>query len=231
MAFNVGDSVVARDGVAGQVVSKYFGTVPPELSRELGFWEASNSNQISQWYLNPSVALDSERNSGRETEAYTAAVNPAFSPAAPDWSQGREFCGSGGHDGVPYTMYGVGRLEVEYNFRGNVSLFANNGAGGTRVTVGAGHGLSDGSVVLVYDTTNYDGFFTIFNTAATTFDIARVFVATEPGKWAIPSNEGRGVMEEISEETITGFQVQRAPAIDTTGTLITNGKLNHPFIP
>jgi hypothetical protein len=231
MAFNVGDSVVARDGVMGQVVSKYFGTIPSEVSRELGFWEASNFNQIPQWYLNPSLSLDAERNQGKATEAYTAAINPAFSPWSPDWSKGRELANGTPHDGVPYTMYGVGRLEVEYNFRGNVSLFANNGAGGTRVTVGAGHGLVDGNVVLVYDTTNYDGFFTIFNTAATTFDIARVFVATEPGKWATPTSEGRGVMEEISEETITGFQVQRAPAIDTSGAVVTNGKLNHPFIP
>lgn len=231
MAFNVGDSVVARDGVAGRVVSKYFGTIPSEVSRELGFWEASNFNQIPQWYLNPSLSLDAERNQGKATDAYTAAVNPAFSPAAPDWSQGREFCGSGGHDGVPYIVYGVGRLEVEYNFRGNVSLFANNGACGTRVTVAAGHGLINTDVVLVYDTVNYDGFFVIFNVAPTTFDIARVFVATEPGKWATPTSEGRGVMEEISEETITGFQVQRAPAIDTSGALVTNGKLNHPFIP
>jgi len=222
MAFNVGDSVVARDGVAGQVVSKYFGTLPSEAERRLGFWEASNLTQIPQWYLNPSISLDSARNAGKTLPAFSTWTNFHGVPA--DWSGGREF-------GAPYIQYGVGRLEVEYNFRGNVSLFANNGAGGTRVTVGAGHGLINTNVVLVYDTTSYDGFFAIFNVTANTFDIARVFVATEPGKWAIPSNEGRGVMEEISEETITGFQVQRAPAIDTTGALVTNGKLNHPFIP
>jgi hypothetical protein len=147
MAYNVGDSVVERDGVAGIVVSKYFGTVPSEVTRPLGYWEASNNNQIDQWYLTPNTTKDSERNSGKDTEAYTP-------PAGADWSEGREHAPGGvGHDGVPYTMYGVKRLE-----------------------------------------------------------------GVQP----------RGFMEETSEETITGFQTQRTPAITATGV---SSKLNHPFIP
>jgi hypothetical protein len=38
----------------------------------------------------------------------------------------------------------------------------------------------------------------------------------------------RGVMEEISEESITGFQVQRTLTPTATGV---SSKLNHPFIP
>lgn len=155
MAFNIGDAVVARDGVAGQVVSKFFGTVPSESSRTLGYWEASNSNQIPQWYQSPSLSLDSERNSGKDTSTYTP-------PGGADWSQAREFASGGTpHDSVPYTVYGVKKLQ---------------------------------------------------------------------------GTQGRGVMEEISEETITGFQVGRVAALTVDPVskaliVLEAGKLNHPHIP
>jgi hypothetical protein len=222
------EPVVERDGVAGLVVTVYSSAVPSEVSRPLGYWESGNFVQIPQYYLNPNLTLDGARNAGKDTEAYVPAVEPSKSPAAPDWSQGREFCGSGPHDGVPYSMYGVGRIEIRYAPRGDISLFGNNGAGGTTVTVGL-HGLVDGATVLIYDSASYSGYYTIFNVIPTAFDIIMPFVGTEDGRWGTATAAQRGKMEEITEESVTNFQIQRAPAIDVTGAV--TSKLNHPFIP
>jgi len=105
---NVGDTIILKaSGISAVVTHKFYSTVPSSSARPQGCWEASNYTQINQWYLNPSISLDSARNSGMESPGYAPAVNPAFSPANPDWSGGRVFNGSGSYDSIPYTEYSV----------------------------------------------------------------------------------------------------------------------------
>ena len=59
-----------------------------------------------------------------------------------------------------------------------ITIFANNGSGGTTVTSTA-HGRLSGDEVIISGTTNYNGTFTITGVTANTFDIATAFVAND----------------------------------------------------
>lgn len=72
---------------------------------------------------------------------------------------------------------------------GVITAYADNGAGGTRVT-STGHGLTNGqSLLITGDRQNdYDGGYTIFGATTNTFDIATPFVLNDAqGQWSTGS--------------------------------------------
>lgn len=77
----------------------------------------------------------------------------------------------------------AGTYVINRNRHKAITAFADAGGGDVTVT-SAGHGLSDGETVVITGTTNYDGSYTISNTAADTFDITATWVATETGMWS-----------------------------------------------
>ena len=67
---------------------------------------------------------------------------------------------------------------------GPITHFADNGSGGTRVTTSVTT-PANGSIIVITGTTNYNGTYTVFNSATITFDIDKVFsVDDATGNWA-----------------------------------------------
>ena len=71
-----------------------------------------------------------------------------------------------------------------------VTVFADNGDGKTRVT-SVGHGQSNGTIIQISGTTNYNGPWTIEQVAADTLVIDETFVADEATGWWGIASEGR----------------------------------------
>jgi hypothetical protein len=70
---------------------------------------------------------------------------------------------------------------------GTVTAAASGGTGITTITSNA-HGLSDGDIVTIVNSTSYTGVFTVANKTLNTFQIAATYVATESGPtWIRPS--------------------------------------------
>ena len=66
---------------------------------------------------------------------------------------------------------------------GSITAFADGSASKSTVT-SAAHGLSDGDVVLIYGTTNYNGNFTVSSSTTNTFKINDAYVADDAtGTW------------------------------------------------
>lgn len=71
-----------------------------------------------------------------------------------------------------------------------ITVFADNGDSKTRVT-SAGHGQSNGTLVQISGTTNYEGSWTIEQVATDTFVIDKTFVANDATGWWGIVTEGR----------------------------------------
>lgn len=73
----------------------------------------------------------------------------------------------------------------QYNYAkasGAITAFADGGGGQVIVTSNA-HGRSNGMVVNITDTTNYNGTYAISAVTANTYEITATWVATETGNW------------------------------------------------
>lgn len=66
---------------------------------------------------------------------------------------------------------------------GSINSFADAGGGDVTATCSAPHGLSDGDYVLIKNTTNYNGFYTISNASGSVFDFTAAWAGTETGNW------------------------------------------------
>jgi len=66
---------------------------------------------------------------------------------------------------------------------GDIASTADNGSGGTTVTCSAAHGMSNGDVVHIFETTDYDGDHTISNVSGADFDISVVYTSSQTGNW------------------------------------------------
>lgn len=134
------------------------------------------------------------------------------------------------------------------NFRIH-TLFTATGTGSwdsdlIEVTTTAPHGLSDGEGVQLSGTTTYNDGYTIFNTAASTFEVSATFVATSAGSWTtdsldekdprmvVRSNAGLADSMAIGGTTVNGNVVETTiastdvyQAVDVTGsTLLSNAE-------
>jgi len=116
-------------------------------------------------------------------------------------------------------MYGPG---------GNVISFASNGAGGTRVTTGAPHGLLNNDKVFIIDNENYNGFYTISSPTVSTFDIPKPFTVTGTARWATTKiKEGDTVRFSDRQDTkIRRYKVEKLESIGSTIEIIQRFRLS-----
>jgi hypothetical protein len=86
--------------------------------------------------------------------------------------------------GIPHALHGLtqGHLSTGWTFFAGKSLsitaFANSGGTKTQVTV-AGHGLVNGDVITLANTTSYDGIYNIEQVTTNTFVIQKTWVAND----------------------------------------------------
>jgi len=76
--------------------------------------------------------------------------------------------------------------QLQPNFSGSITAFANQGGGLVRATTSVAHGMPVGRSVTISGTTNYDGTHEIKAVTDTTFDFTDTFVITETGTFATP---------------------------------------------
>ena len=92
----------------------------------------------------------------------------------------------------------------------NITAFSD--AGGGKVTVtSAGHGCSNGNLVTIRNTVNYNGDYIISNVTTDTFDITKAFVATETGTFSV--TDSNGVPDKIGSDRRIKVYVERTSSI------------------
>ncbi len=117
-----------------------------------------------------------------------------------------------------FTNSPIEQFEVIYS-TGSITIFADAGSGQITVT-SVGHGLSENDLIVISDTTNYDGVYTITNVTTDTFEITATFVATETGTWTQgPAIRYTGTDTYYFEiDWHSSFSVSDANSTITTGT-------------